>query len=150
MTSTTGRPKFRATRERREAVEVLRAAGFTADEIAVAIGCSPKTLRQHFAAELAHGAVKANARVARAVHRAAVDGSPAAQRLWRHEVACLATMPRQRKRATAKKPRPDAHLRGPDGRMLGKKERALIAAADAGRGTEWEGLLDPLPPTKPN
>jgi AraC-like DNA-binding protein len=119
-----GRPEFNATKARREIVEILRAAGFTEPAIATAIGCSEKTLRDRFRADLDNGSVRINARIAAAVFQAAERGNVAAARLWRSEFVGIES-PRKPRR-----------------RPLGKKEIADLEAQTAGNGTSWGDLLD--------
>ena len=57
----------------RRQVEAMAAYGIPEWDIARVLGIDPKTLRKHYAEELATGHVKANARVAETLFRKAVD-----------------------------------------------------------------------------
>ena len=125
-----GRPAYKATKERRELVSILTAAGFTESQISVALSCTEKTLRKHFTAELDAGAIKINARITEAIFRSAERGNSAAARYWRREIAGI---------LPPRKPR---------SRPLGKKEQAAAAASDVAAGkSSWGDLLRvPEPP----
>lgn len=59
----------------------MAATGFTQDQIATCLGThgiDPKTMRKHFAVELATAANKANAAVANRAYQMAVAGNPPA------------------------------------------------------------------------
>ena len=58
-----GRPSYVPTDKDRKVVESMAAYGITQNDISLAIGIAPMTLRKHFADELATAHVKANARV---------------------------------------------------------------------------------------
>jgi hypothetical protein len=135
MTVKIGNRAFKATRELRHRVEVLRAAGFLEDGIAIVLEISEPTLRKYFRRELDNGAVRANARVALAVHEAAMAGSPAAARLWRDGYAALDTRAQRRVR------RPPA---------LGKKEKQQQESEQAAQGTSWAELLGEAGSDRPN
>jgi hypothetical protein len=133
MPTPISRKPFKASREMRRQVEVLRASGFNEDAIAVALEISPTTLRKFFRRELDDGAVRANARVALAVHRAAVEGSPAAARLWRDGYGAV------ERRGRARKPPP-----------LGKKARQERESETAAEGTSWAALVNETDSDRPN
>ena len=62
------RPKFEATEQLRKTVGTMAAFGIPEQQIALTVGergIDPKTLRKYFSHELAVGATKANATVAR-------------------------------------------------------------------------------------
>lgn len=71
-----GRPKHEPTKEQREAVQVMAAAGVNHDSIATIIGVSDETLRKHYATELAHGNAKIVAAVAGALIKRALGQGP--------------------------------------------------------------------------
>lgn len=80
-----GRPPFKPTREQREHVETLAGLGLRQPDIALMVKnpttgkpVDEKTLRAHFAKELAEGVVKANAKIAQSLFQKATgDGSQA-------------------------------------------------------------------------
>ena len=64
-------------------VESLSAYGIRHDEIAKYLDIDPKTLRKHYRKQLDGGTIKANAAVARALHKNATDGNNVtAQIFW--------------------------------------------------------------------
>jgi hypothetical protein len=119
-----GRPSYRTTRERRELVAVLVAAGFTENQISIALGCAPKTLRKHFAAELDEGAIRINARVTKAIFDAAERGNTAAARFWRREIQGVLPPIKARRRPP------------------GKKAIAAAESETASQATGWAALVD--------
>ena len=127
MTCRAGRPPFKVTKENREQVEILTAARLGEPVVADAIGCSPRTLRQHFRDQLDHGASRANARVVQAIYSAAVTGNSGAARLWLD----LARV------------RPP-HTRQPP--PLGKKQQAEAALKAAEQTSNWRKFLPRSPP----
>lgn len=81
-----GRPPFQPTDEHRHQVHTLAGLGLRQDEIALLIlsqetgrPIDPKTLRRHFAHELAAGKAQANATVARALYQSATTPGAAQQ-----------------------------------------------------------------------
>lgn len=52
-----GRPRFKKDKENQLLVINLRAANWNHEQIAVFMGCDPKTLRANFSRELEHGAL---------------------------------------------------------------------------------------------
>lgn len=122
-----GRPPHVPTEETRERVEILLAGGMPAWQVAKAVGVSESTLRDHYADELDGGRARKNAEVMVAMFRSATDaGNVSAQRAWLSQSAQLDDPP------AAADSRP-----GP----IGKKAAAQAAAATAGEGTDWAGLL---------
>ena len=73
---------FEATPERRNQVEVLAGFGLPQTQIAVLLGCDPKTLRKHFETELAYGDAKATAKIAQTLYNKAVGGDTASLIFW--------------------------------------------------------------------
>jgi hypothetical protein len=77
------RPRFNPTEAQRLTVKSLAACGIRQEEIASKIGIrSPKTLRKHFAHELASGVTDANYKVAKTVYEKAVKGDMYAAQFW--------------------------------------------------------------------
>jgi len=66
-----GRPAFEPTAHQRGLVEGMAAVGTQQPEIALALGLDEKTLRKHFASELAVSRVKAMTRVKQGLFHAA-------------------------------------------------------------------------------
>jgi hypothetical protein len=78
-----GRPSYAPTDKDRKVVESMAAYGITQNEICVAIGIAPHTLRKYFADELATAHIKANARVSETAYNMAISGKcPAATFFW--------------------------------------------------------------------
>jgi hypothetical protein len=76
------RPKLNPTEEQRRLVKKLAAVGTKHEDIAHMVNIrSPKTLRKHFREELDRGAAEANASVAGALYKKAMDGDTNAQKL---------------------------------------------------------------------
>ena len=73
---------FEPTAERRNQVEVLAGFGLPQVQIAVLIGCDPKTLRKHFDQELAVGDARATAKVAQTLYAKAIGGDTASLIFW--------------------------------------------------------------------
>lgn len=66
--------KFRPTEEQRDSVKQLRACGWQADQIAVALRIPARTLYRHFANELKGGEFEIKSKVARNIAFGAVNG----------------------------------------------------------------------------
>jgi hypothetical protein len=77
-----GAPPFVPTREQRQTVQVLSANGDPQRVIAKNIGIDEKTLRKHFAEELANGLAHVRAAVGGSVVRAALNGNIYAAKYW--------------------------------------------------------------------
>ena len=78
-----GRPKFQPTDEQRKTVRAMVAYGVPLDQVASVVGIDRKTLSKHFPSEIANAAAEANAKVAQALYRQAVDqGNTTAQIFW--------------------------------------------------------------------
>lgn len=73
---------FELTPERRNQVEVLAGFGLPQTQIAVLLGCDPKTLRKHFEVELAVGEAKATAKIAQTLYNKAIGGDTASLIFW--------------------------------------------------------------------
>ena len=68
--------------EQRNQVEVLAGFGLPQHQIAVLLGCDPKTLRKHFDAELSLGDAKATAKIAQTLYNKAGAGDTASLIFW--------------------------------------------------------------------
>lgn len=78
-----GRPSFKPTDEQRKTVRAMVAYGVPLDDVSSVIGIDRKTLSKHFPEEIANAAAEANAKVAQALYRQAVDqGNTTAQIFW--------------------------------------------------------------------
>jgi hypothetical protein len=78
-----GRPPFKPTGEQRDQVIAMSSNGVPHRQQASLIGCSsPKTLRKHFRDDLNIGKIQANAKVAGALYKSALDGNVKAQTFW--------------------------------------------------------------------
>jgi hypothetical protein len=78
-----GRPSYVPTNKDRKVVESMAAYGIPHDQISLAIGIDAKTLRKHFAHELATAHIKANAKVAETAYSMATGGKcPPATFFW--------------------------------------------------------------------
>lgn len=82
------RPAFKATRKMRETVKIMAGLGVKSDDIAVVIGCAPKTLRKHFRTELDLGMVEANAKVVKSLFDMATSGKNVAAAIFWAKVRC--------------------------------------------------------------
>jgi hypothetical protein len=76
------RKPFVADKAMRDKVRHLSGVGVRQDEIALMIGCSPKTLRKRFRDELDLGVAEANATIGGYLFAAAKSGNVAAQIFW--------------------------------------------------------------------
>lgn len=124
-----GRPPYAPTDKERQMVEILAGFAIPQVEIAQAISISQHTLLKYFAQELACGAAKVHAKLATNLLRlsSGSDGT-----------ALKATMFALQTRFgwSAYVPRP------PEGKPLGKKEQATLAAQTAHEESEWGELLN--------
>lgn len=77
-----GRPSYKWNETDSETVKRLAAVGIKQREIAKAINISPTTLKKYYDEELTTAATKANAAVAGALFKSAMNGSVAAQIFW--------------------------------------------------------------------
>jgi hypothetical protein len=78
-----GRPSFKPTDEQRKTVRAMIAYGVPQADVCEVIGVTDKTLRKHFDRELRTAATEANAKVAQALYKQAVDqGNTTAQIFW--------------------------------------------------------------------
>lgn len=114
-----GRPAFEPSAKDRRAVASMVGHGIPAEEIAAVLGIDPKTLRKHFAREIAVGSIEANSKVAKNLHRIACSSMPQ---------AAVAGMFWLKARA-GWNDRPST-----DGAEKGKKERKKDAAKKAATG----------------
>ena len=73
---------FEPTAERRNQVEVLSGFGLPQRQIAVLLGCDPKTLRKHFEQELEVGDARATAKIAQTLYNKAIGGDTASLIFW--------------------------------------------------------------------
>lgn len=73
---------FTPTPEQRNQVEVLAGFGLPQHQIAVLLGCDPKTLRKYFEMELSVGDAKATAKIAQTLYNKAVGGDTASLIFW--------------------------------------------------------------------
>lgn len=131
MHGTPGRPPFEPTTSQRRRVEKLAAKGMSQVEIAAVVGIAKKTLAKHFADELARGHGLCRRDLLTFMWAAAKRGRVSAI-LW------LEDRTRDAAEATS----------APAGKPLGRKAAALLAAQSTGQGTDWEGLLQPVPKPK--
>lgn len=106
------------------------------EEIAIALGISPPTLRKHFELELSTGALQRRMGVIQAMYDLAIKGNVAAQRAY------MATTP-----MPAAPPTADPDPVKP-AEPLGKKAQANVDAVTAQVGTDWESLLRPTGPVQ--
>ena len=76
-------PKHAPTPEQRKIVKAMVGYGVLQNDIATVIGIDPKTLRLHYADEIAKGGIEANAQVAQSLFKAATrDGNMTAAIWW--------------------------------------------------------------------
>ena len=73
---------FTPTAEQRRHVELLAGFGLPQQQIAILVGCDPKTLRKHFEAELAVGDARATAKIAQTLFSKAAGGDTACMIFW--------------------------------------------------------------------
>jgi hypothetical protein len=76
------RKAFVANEAMREKVRHLAGLGVPQDDIAIIIGCAPKTLRKRFRDELDRGVAEANAMISGYLFAAAKAGNITAQIFW--------------------------------------------------------------------
>jgi hypothetical protein len=76
------RKAFVANEAMREKVRHLAGLGVPQDDIAILIGCAPKTLRKRFRGELDRGVAEANAMISGYLFAAAKAGNITAQIFW--------------------------------------------------------------------
>lgn len=110
----------------RRKVAIAAGGGMAHEDIALAIGITPPTLRKHYAHELSVGAHERRLEVLEAAFKAAIAGKIAAQRLY------LSATP------GAAAPDPDPE---PVAKPAGKKAEAHESAKTAHVGSDWEELL---------
>ena len=77
-----GRPAYKADDKTKKAVNSLSAVGTTQEDIAEILKIDLKTLRKYYRHELDTAAVSANASVAGALYKNAMNGNVSAQIFW--------------------------------------------------------------------
>lgn len=122
-----GRPSFAKNRDNQELVALLRSAGWTEGRIAQHLGCDVKTLKKHFARELARGADLIEAMALQVNFQKMREGNSVA----------IGRMLEILNRGHAEPPAASK----PKEEKLGKKEMANIAAATAHENSGWGDLL---------
>jgi len=75
-------PAHQPTEESRKSVKAMSAYGIPQDDISEAVGITGKTLRKHYRDELRGGMIRANAAVAGALYKMAIDGNVTAAIYW--------------------------------------------------------------------
>ncbi len=75
-------PKFIPTDDQREKVRMLRCCGVTHPMIASVLKIGVRTLEKHFREELSIGLADANAQIAGALYRKAIEGDTTAMIFW--------------------------------------------------------------------
>lgn len=75
-------PPHKPTVETMAQVEALSGYGVRHDEIALYLDIDPKTLRKYYREQLDKGTIKANAGIARSLHKQATEGNVAAAIFW--------------------------------------------------------------------
>lgn len=129
-----GRPQYTPTDKERAQCKALAAMGVPHTDIALVLQISAPTLRRHFRHELDTGIVEANAKVAQSLFKQATDPvkpSVVAAIFWLKVRAGWV----------------EGGDREPREEIPGKKEQANRAARVAHKGTGWDDLLTPQPPT---
>ena len=129
MAAKPGRPAHVPTEKDRKTVEAMASYGIRQDEIALVLGVSEPTLRQHYRRELAVAAIKANAKMAESLFLQGMSKGPGALGAKIFWLKCRAGW------AEAK----PAEASG----YASKKDAARGAAETAGVGTEWGDDLVP-------
>lgn len=124
-----GRPEYAPKASERRDVILYAACGMSEDDIARAIGVAPKTLRKHFAEEVATGWARKRAQNLKRLDAAAAKGNVSAQKYLDQRMGAAQPFVSE----------PAAQSRPP---KLGKKEVAQHAAITAEKDTEWAGLLN--------
>ena len=127
-----GRKRFKSTNELREHIAVCAAAGMEHKEIADAIGCCDKTLRNRFFSELTQGkSVKRAEAIAKLWELGMAGNVPALK-------AFLALADKASVIPPAARPAREAKAE-----KLGKKEQAVVEAQTAHQDSSWGALLEP-------
>lgn len=140
-----GRPPFKPTAAMRRKVAAATAGGIPQESIALAIGCTPPTLRKHFATELTIGAAAQRVDVMDALFRKARAGNVAACKAIQAMSPAAAPNGVKPDKAGAK----SAAAAAPKPLRLGKKEQAAHDAGAAAQGSAWEGTLPTFTPSGP-
>jgi len=76
------RKPHQPTDEQRKTVKAMVGYGIVQDDIATVIGIDPKTMRLHYAAEIAKGAIEANAQVAQSLFQNATKHRNVTAQIW--------------------------------------------------------------------
>jgi len=121
-----GRPEHQRTPEGSNTVRALTAYGIPQDRIAGILGISEPTLRKHYWREIETGLDEANAAVAESLFNVATKGT-GKERV----TACIFWLKTRAGWIEGVPPEPP-----------GKKQLAALAAREADKDTEWEGLLN--------
>jgi hypothetical protein len=77
-----GRPPHQPTDQTRRLVEAMAGCGIPQQQIAKVVGISDETLRKRYRRELDLGVIEANAKVAEALFKQAIEGNTAALIWW--------------------------------------------------------------------
>lgn len=123
-----GRKKFKNSNALQEYIAVCAAAGMENKEIADAVGCCDKTLRNRFFSALTKGKAVKRAEAITKLWELGIGGSVPALKAFLALTEKGAAVP------PPKAPRPE---------KLGKKEQAEIDAQSAHQDTGWDALLNP-------
>lgn len=134
-----GRPAYRPTKAARTTVERMLSVGDSQETVARALGIDPKTLRVHFADELANGAARQRLAVVNMVYRGAKAGN-----------ASLIKRVEEMTRASSSVVDGEVATKPARQTKLGKKEVQHQDALTAGHGNDWGDDLAPLPGTSLN
>jgi hypothetical protein len=127
-----GRPAHVPTEKDRKTVEAMASYGIRQEEIALVLGVSEPTLRQHYRRELAVAAIKANAKMAESLFLQGMSKGPGALGAKIFWLKCRAGWVEAKAASAEAAPG-----------YVSKKERAASAAETAGVGTEWGDDLTP-------
>lgn len=127
------RPDHKPTVASRRRVEIAAGAGMPHEGIAQALKIDAKTLRKHYAVELASGANVKRMQVLESLFAQARKGSTSAARAYLAHVPKFDVLPVAGSGAEgAPVPKPE---------KLGKKQQAQLDAVGAEAGSGWDGLL---------
>lgn len=77
-----GRPPYQPTPEHARQVETMTGFGIRQHDIATALELTARTMRKYYKRELDTGAIKANARVAQALYKNAVQNENVTAQIW--------------------------------------------------------------------
>lgn len=132
-----GRKPWQPSSADREKAAVLVAAGMGVEQLARIFARTEPTIRKHFTAELATGALRKRAEVIAAMHRNALKGNVAAQKemlaiMDRADLTALQDQVRGKAAAKTEAPAPDP---------VGKKEQAQLDAHGVVTRGPWSELV---------